>query len=64
MVWVTLRHSWWRERKVGFFMDAEDKQQPVIIGTLPGVPVDSPEKTKGFDPRTSTHIPKLILQRT
>ena len=25
---------------VGFFMDAEDKQQPVIIGTLPGVPID------------------------
>ena len=26
---------------VGFFMDAEDKQQPVIIGTLPGVPDES-----------------------
>ena len=34
---------------VGFFMDAEDKQQPVIIGTLPGVPVDSPDKSKGFN---------------
>ncbi len=39
---------------VGFFMDAEDKQQPVIIGTLPGVPDESPNTSKGFnDPRTS-----------
>ena len=33
---------------VGFFMDAEDKQQPVIIGTLPGVPDESPNTSKGF----------------
>ena len=34
---------------VGFFMDAEDKQQPVIIGTLPGVPDGTPETSKGFN---------------
>ena len=33
---------------VGFFMDAEDKQQPVIIGTLPGVPDEKPNTSKGF----------------
>ena len=33
---------------VGFFMDAEDKQQPIIIGTLPGVPDEKPNTAKGF----------------
>ncbi len=33
---------------VGFFMDAEDKQQPVIMGTLPGVPDEKPDTSKGF----------------
>ena len=33
---------------VGFFMDAEDKQQPVVIGTLPGVPDEKPGTSKGF----------------
>tara|TARA_R100000008_G_scaffold4036_1_gene2656 strand:+ start:610 stop:2718 length:2109 start_codon:yes stop_codon:yes gene_type:complete len=33
---------------IGFFMDAEDKQQPVIIGTLPGVPDEKPNPSKGF----------------
>ena len=33
---------------VGFFMDAEDKQQPIIIGTLPGVPDEKPNTSKGF----------------
>ena len=40
---------------VGFFMDAEDKQQPVIIGTLPGVPDESPDKSKGFNDPTGTY---------
>ena len=36
---------------VGFFRDTE-YQQPVIIGTLPGVPIDPADFTKGFnDPR-------------
>ena len=33
---------------VGFFMDADDKQQPIIIGTLPGVPDEKPNTAKGF----------------
>ena len=37
---------------VGFFRDAESKQQPVIIGSLPGVPQKEADPTKGFsDPR-------------
>ena len=37
---------------VGFFRDSAEKQQPIIIGTLPGVPKSSADPTKGFnDPR-------------
>ena len=34
---------------VGFFMDAKDKQQPMIMGTLPGVPQSKSETLKGFN---------------
>ena len=34
---------------VGFFRDAEEKQQPIVIGTLPGVPSDSPNTNIGFN---------------
>ena len=34
---------------VGFFRDAEEKQQPIVIGTLPGVPNDSPNTNIGFN---------------
>ena len=38
---------------VGFFADAREKQQPIIIGSLPGIPEDEPDYTKGFsDPRS------------
>ena len=37
---------------VGFFRDAKEKQQPTIIGTLPGIPKNPADFTKGFnDPR-------------
>ena len=37
---------------VGFFRDAGEKQQPIIIGSLPGVPASAADHTKGFnDPR-------------
>ena len=37
---------------IGFFRDAAEKQQPIIIGTLPGVPKSVADPTKGFnDPR-------------
>ena len=34
---------------VGFFRDAVEKQQPVIMGTLPGYPSATPDTTKGFN---------------
>ena len=38
---------------VGFFRDAQEKQQPVIIGSLPGTPENSADYTVGFnDPRS------------
>ena len=46
---------------VGFFRDAMEKQQPVIMGSLPGVPASAADKTKGFNdpngkyPGTITH---------
>ena len=37
---------------VGFFRDAEDKQQPVILGSLPGIPNAPADYRYGFnDPR-------------
>ena len=37
---------------IGFFRDAQEKQQPVIIGSLPGIPGSSSNPNKGFsDPR-------------
>ena len=37
---------------VGFFRDAEDKQQPIILGSLPGNPKTPPDTRYGFsDPR-------------
>ena len=52
--WVTapsflVEGSW----VVGFFADAKDKQQPIIIGSLPGIPEEEPDFKKGFnDPRS------------
>ena len=46
---------------VGFFTDAKEKQQPIIMGTLPGKPSTAPDDTKGFsDPNKvypSTALP-------
>ena len=33
---------------VGFYTDAKEKQQPIIMGTLPGKPSTAPDDTKGF----------------
>ena len=34
---------------IGFFRDAQEKQQPIIMGSLPGVPAYSADKNKGFN---------------
>jgi hypothetical protein len=36
----------------GFFADGQKKQKPFVIGSVPGIPVDPPDNTKGFsDPQ-------------
>jgi len=34
---------------IGFFRDANERQQPLIIGSLPGVPQSEADITKGFN---------------
>ena len=37
---------------VGFFQDAEDKQHPIVLGSLPGFNLEKPDFSKGFsDPK-------------
>ena len=45
---------------VGFFQDGSDAQQPIIIGTLPGVPSTLPTKgnNKGFQDEVNANYPK------
>ena len=45
---------------VGFFSDADEAQQPIIMGTLPGVPTSLPTKdgSKGFQDRLNGNFPK------
>ena len=40
---------------VGFFRDARDKQQPIIMGTLPGYPENLPNTRLGFNDPTNTY---------
>ena len=45
---------------IGFFQDGADAQQPLIMGTLPGVPTSLPTKGagKGFQDRSNANYPK------
>ena len=45
---------------VGFFQDGGDAQQPIVIGTLPGVPSTLPTKgnNKGFQDEVHANYPK------
>ena len=40
---------------IGFFRDARDKQQPIIMGTLPGYPENLPNTRLGFNDPTDTY---------
>ena len=40
---------------IGFFSDAKDRQQPIIMGTLPGYPQDVADVTKGFNDPNGTY---------
>jgi len=44
---------------IGFFMDGERAQEPVIMGTLPGIPSQVADPTKGFNDPTGTY-PKWV----
>ena len=44
---------------VGFFMDIE-RQQPIIMGSLPGVPANVADKTKGFNDPSGKYPAKTI----
>jgi hypothetical protein len=42
---------------VGFFTDGENGQDPVIIGVVPGIPLDAANPQKGFaDPRSAAEL--------
>jgi len=45
---------------VGFFLDAVERQQPLIMGTLPGVPQAVADKTKGFNDPNGTYPSEKI----
>ena len=42
---------------VGFFRDGEDCQEPMIMGSIAGIPQEEPDFSKGFsDPRTQEQL--------
>jgi hypothetical protein len=42
---------------IGFFTDGPNAQDPIIIGTLPGIPLSAGNSQQGFcDPRTSAEL--------
>ena len=47
---------------VGFFTDGSDAQQPMIMGTLPGVPAKLPTKDAkvGFQDYITVTIPSIL----
>ena len=56
------------EMVFGFFMDGDDGQYPVMLGTVPGIPDGTPRIDKGFsDPRDSSALnqaPRIVTKRT
>jgi hypothetical protein len=47
---------------VGFFRDAQEKQQPIIMGSLPGVPSSTADSSKGFNDPNATYPNSAIPQ--
>ena len=45
---------------LGFFLDAAEKQQPMIMGSLPGIPQVSADNTKGFNDRRGNDSPQVL----
>ena len=49
---------------IGFFRDAEEKQQPIIMGSLPGVPTSTPDSSKGFNDPNANYPSSSITHST
>ena len=47
---------------VGFFRDAQEKQQPIIMGSLPGVPSSAADSSKGFNDPNANYPNTKISQ--
>jgi hypothetical protein len=47
---------------VGFFRDADEKQQPIIMGSLPGVPSSAADSSKGFNDPNANYPNTKISQ--
>ena len=45
---------------VGFFLDSVERQQPLIMGTLPGIPQSVADTTKGFNDPNGTYPSEKI----
>jgi len=46
---------------VGFFMDGEKANRPIIMGTIPGIPMEAPRSDSGFNDPNEVY-PSLIEQ--
>ena len=49
---------------IGFFRDAQEKQQPVIMGSLPGNPDNPPNPKVGFNDPRSPESDQVAYQAT
>ena len=46
---------------VGFFMDGETANRPIVMGTIPGIPMEAPRSDSGFNDPNEVY-PSLIQQ--
>ena len=49
---------------IGFFLDAVEKQQPLIMGSLPGIPQRGADNTKGFNDPRGNDSPQVLYRGT
>ena len=49
---------------VGFFRDADEKQQPIIMGSLPGVPSSAADSSKGFNDPNANYPSSSVTHST
>lgn len=44
---------------IGFYLDGESAQHPVILGTLPGIPANKPDTNTGFNDPSGEHPSRI-----